>query len=81
MLYSLSTQDQWCARDTSGVGPAERGGSGGVAHWRLDVPTALKAPVRLWSAEQPSLYLLVLQLHDGKGHTLECEACQVSLLC
>lgn len=34
-------------------------------------------PPRLWSAEDPALYILVISLITPEGQTLECESCQV----
>ncbi|KAF5729323.1 beta-galactosidase [Tripterygium wilfordii] len=35
---------------------------------------------RLWSAEQPSLYILVIILRDAKsGHIVDCESCLVGI--
>ncbi|KAH9617726.1 hypothetical protein KSS87_001056 [Heliosperma pusillum] len=31
---------------------------------------------RLWSAEQPNLYTLVVILKDASGHVVDCESCQ-----
>lgn len=38
----------------------------------------LKQP-KLWSAEQPNLYLLVVQLLDGDGRTIEVTGCNVGV--
>nr|MBA3709591.1 hypothetical protein [Planctomycetota bacterium] len=35
------------------------------------------ASPRLWSAEAPNLYTLVLSLKDASGATVDCESCQV----
>ncbi len=76
----------WYAADAAGAAGRGAAGHGGVARLRLDVLAALAgaaspggeaAPLRLWSAEAPALYLLVLELQSGGGATLECEACQV----
>lgn len=34
---------------------------------------------KLWSAEQPNLYTLVVTLKDGSGHVIDCESCQVGI--
>ena len=42
--------------------------------------TSLRLPVtapQLWSAETPTLYRLVVLLHDGNGALLEAEACDI----
>ena len=33
---------------------------------------------RLWSAEEPNLYILVLSLYDSSDQLLEAESCQVA---
>lgn len=38
------------------------------------------ASLRLWSAEEPHLHLLLLSLVAGGGEVLEIEACQARLL-
>lgn len=56
---------------------------GVIAQLTLDVTAALSSSgtaaqhvLQLWSAEQPSLYLLLLKLSAG-GTLLEVEGCQV----
>ncbi|CAH9085204.1 unnamed protein product, partial [Cuscuta epithymum] len=34
---------------------------------------------RLWSAEQPNLYTLVITIKDASGHVVDCESCQVGI--
>ncbi|KAF2322515.1 hypothetical protein GH714_017392 [Hevea brasiliensis] len=34
---------------------------------------------KLWSAEQPNLYILVLTLKDASGHMVDCESCLVGI--
>lgn len=34
---------------------------------------------RLWSAEHPNLYTLVVILKDSGGHVIDCESCQVGI--
>lgn len=34
---------------------------------------------RLWSAEQPNLYTLVVILKDASGNVVDCESCQVGI--
>ncbi|WCJ39089.1 Beta-galactosidase [Euphorbia peplus] len=34
---------------------------------------------RLWSAEQPNLYILVVTLKDVSGHVVDCESCVVGI--
>ncbi|KAL6989747.1 beta-galactosidase [Sarracenia purpurea var. burkii] len=34
---------------------------------------------KLWSAEQPNLYTLVVTLKDASGHVVDCESCQVGI--
>ncbi|CAA0808961.1 glycoside hydrolase family 2 protein [Striga hermonthica] len=34
---------------------------------------------KLWSAERPNLYTLVVTLKDSSGSTLDCESCQVGI--
>ncbi|KAK9682803.1 hypothetical protein RND81_10G097500 [Saponaria officinalis] len=34
---------------------------------------------RLWSAEQPNLYTLVVVLKDASGNVVDCESCQVGI--
>ncbi|XAR63530.1 Beta-galactosidase [Bertholletia excelsa] len=34
---------------------------------------------KLWSAEQPNLYTLVVILKDAEGHVVDCESCQVGI--
>lgn len=69
-------QGRWYARDM-GCLPASGAGAGAVARLTVDALTALPQPLRLWSAEQPCLYTLVLELQDAGGRTLEAESCQV----
>ena len=47
---------------------------GQVSFDMADSPAGLP---RLWSAEQPVLYTLVLELRSGDGSVLEAECCQV----
>ncbi|KAF3772816.1 Beta-galactosidase [Nymphaea thermarum] len=39
---------------------------------KLDMP-------KLWSAERPNLYVLVIVLKDASGSIIECESCQVGI--
>ncbi|XP_010276620.1 PREDICTED: uncharacterized protein LOC104611315 [Nelumbo nucifera] len=34
---------------------------------------------KLWSAEKPNLYTLVIILKDASGHLVDCESCQVGI--
>ncbi|CAO2816155.1 unnamed protein product [Amaranthus hypochondriacus] len=34
---------------------------------------------RLWSAEQPNLYTLVVILKDASGNVIDCESCQIGI--
>ncbi|KAL8529235.1 hypothetical protein ACS0TY_006603 [Phlomoides rotata] len=34
---------------------------------------------KLWTAEQPNLYTLVVTLKDASGHIVDCESCQVGI--
>ncbi|XP_052176349.1 uncharacterized protein LOC127790740 isoform X2 [Diospyros lotus] len=34
---------------------------------------------KLWSAEQPNLYILVVILKDASGHVVDCESCLVGI--
>ncbi|GMP41182.1 hypothetical protein CsSME_00011374 [Camellia sinensis var. sinensis] len=34
---------------------------------------------KLWSAEKPNLYTLVIILKDASGHVVDCESCQVGI--
>ncbi|XP_027114160.1 uncharacterized protein LOC113760377 [Coffea eugenioides] len=34
---------------------------------------------KLWSAEQPNLYTLVVTLKDASGNVIDCESCQVGI--
>ncbi|OWM90042.1 hypothetical protein CDL15_Pgr026955 [Punica granatum] len=43
-----------------------------VLEGKLDRP-------RLWSAEHPNLYTLVVILKDSLGHIVDCESCQVGI--
>ncbi|OVA04094.1 Beta galactosidase small chain/ domain 5 [Macleaya cordata] len=65
--------------------------SSDVAHLKLDqAPNALpgfhgyvlggklELP-KLWSAEQPNLYTLVIILKDASGQQVDCESCQVGI--
>ncbi|CAN4076190.1 unnamed protein product [Withania somnifera] len=38
----------------------------------------VQAP-KLWSAEQPNLYTLVITLKDASGNLVDCESCQVGM--
>ncbi|KAK9128954.1 hypothetical protein Syun_017751 [Stephania yunnanensis] len=49
---------------------ASPGFQGYVLGGRLEMP-------RLWSAEKPNLYTLVIILKDASGHLVDCESCQV----
>ncbi|KAL4457400.1 hypothetical protein ABPG75_012265 [Micractinium tetrahymenae] len=71
----------WTAADTSGRASAADSSAGARALLSLDMlglPGGAEA-LRLWSAEQPHLYLLLLELKQGgqAGEVLETEACQV----
>jgi len=44
----------------------------------LDALTSVR-DLQLWSAERPSLYVLVLEVVDEGGEVQEYESCQVSL--
>mmetsp|Transcript_1417 Transcript_1417/g.4107 ORF Transcript_1417/g.4107 Transcript_1417/m.4107 type:complete len:1200 (-) Transcript_1417:2086-5685(-) len=54
-------------------------GAGGIATLVADLTNALPQgqPPKLWSAEDPALYVLSLSLVDGTGECLQAEACQV----
>ncbi|CAI0461856.1 unnamed protein product, partial [Linum tenue] len=39
---------------------------------KLDMP-------KLWSAEQPNLYILIVTLKDASGHLVDCESCVVGI--
>ncbi|KAG2671873.1 hypothetical protein I3760_13G013400 [Carya illinoinensis] len=51
---------------------ASLGFHGYVLVGRIEMP-------RLWSAEQPNLYALVVILKDASGHVLDCESCLVGI--
>ncbi|KAK4411137.1 Beta-galactosidase [Sesamum angolense] len=34
---------------------------------------------KLWTAEQPNLYTLVVTLKDASGHVVDCESCQIGI--
>ena len=66
----------------SGLGPASgayggRGSTAGAAGGGGKEGGQGKPGLRLWSAERPDHYILVLELKGADGRTLECEACQV----
>jgi hypothetical protein len=44
-----------------------------------DMASQAAAPPKLWSAEQPVLYTLVLELLSQDGSLVEAESCQVSI--
>jgi len=78
----------WTAGDTSGVAsasasrPGARVSLAAVATSMLQGPpgTHAESPLKLWSAESPALYILVLYLKDSthnNNNLLECEAAQV----
>ncbi|KAL6763467.1 glycosyl hydrolases family 2, TIM barrel domain-containing protein, partial [Haematococcus lacustris] len=77
----LLQQDCWYAADTAGHTSRETAGVGGVAKASVDALAACPG-LRLWSAEDPGLYVLVVQLGEGQGGgegeaTLEYESCQL----
>ncbi|XP_011000564.1 PREDICTED: beta-galactosidase-like [Populus euphratica] len=45
---------------------------GNVLEGKLEMP-------KLWSAEQPNLYVLVLSLKDATGQVVDCESCLVGI--
>ncbi|KAI3445135.1 hypothetical protein Pfo_001800 [Paulownia fortunei] len=47
-----------------------------VAH--LQLTRKLQMP-KLWTAEQPNLYTLVVTLKDASGHIVDCASCQVGI--
>ncbi len=58
----------------------DEAGAGGL--WRAGAGAALRAQLtapRLWSAEAPDLYTLVLELKDPQGRVADVEACWVGL--
>jgi hypothetical protein len=74
---------RWYARDAScsTTGTAAEQPAGCVARLDVDVTAALAAAgsshaLQLWSAEQPSLYVLLIKLAAGR-ELLEVEGCQV----
>lgn len=72
---------RWYARDDSSSCTSSGAYAGCVAHLKLDMVAALAAAgsshqLQLWSAEQPSLYSLLVRLTVG-GQLLEVEAAQV----
>ncbi len=80
---------RWYARDSGGAPGTAAAGAGGVAKLSVDAAEALGGPPLLWSAEEPHLYTLILELRKvnnsgtaaaaGRRHeTLEFEACQAS---
>eukprot|EP00887_Chlorella_sp_A99_P002901 scaffold6.g2901.t1 len=75
-LLHLSARPEpcWIARDSSGKGAPP--GVGAVARLAADAMALPGGPPALWSAERPSLYLLVLELRGADGQALEYEACQ-----
>ena len=66
----------WTAGDTSAVSSSRENGCSARVKLSADVMTLGNEPL-LWSAESPVHYILLLELRDGEGHTLEYEAAQV----
>ena len=48
---------------------------------RLDLMEGPGSPPALWSAEEPSLYVLVLVLQSPDGSVIEAESTQVCCMC
>ena len=68
----------WTAGDTTGVSCAVRHETSARGTYAADAMQLEDGrPVRLWSAEDPALYLLLLELKDKQGRVLEYEALQV----
>ncbi|GBF99412.1 beta-D-galactosidase [Raphidocelis subcapitata] len=62
-----------------GAGTGGRGGGGGgaAAAGEGEGGGAGAGGLRLWSAEEPGHYILVVELRGTDGSVLECEACQL----
>ncbi|GLI68193.1 hypothetical protein VaNZ11_012533 [Volvox africanus] len=79
---------RWYGADTTGHASRVSAGVGGVARLSADALALLGAPspadsaagsggLRLWSAEDPALYYLVLELRHATHGSLEFESCQL----
>ncbi|GIL52349.1 hypothetical protein Vafri_8240 [Volvox africanus] len=79
---------RWYGADTAGHANRASAGVGGVARISADALALLGAPsaegdaagsggLRLWSAEDPALYYLVLELRHAAHGSLEFESCQL----
>ncbi|GAX79960.1 hypothetical protein CEUSTIGMA_g7399.t1 [Chlamydomonas eustigma] len=58
---------RWYARDTSGSKGNVEAGVGGVAKFNIDTAIVFGGLPKLWSAEDPHLYTLVLELRCKQG--------------
>lgn len=63
----VSTDNCWYASDASGHATRGAAGAGGVVRFSVDMMKATLGglPPQLWSAEQPNLHALVLELRDN----------------
>ena len=78
--YAVVDTDFWPAVDGAGAADRAEAGYGGLVQVRALDMTAAKQPLRLWSAEEPHVYVLVLSLVDAAtGAVLESESAQVGL--
>ena len=77
--HAVCQEDFWVAVDTTDKASQTDAGFGALVRVRgLDLAAADAAP-RLWSAEAPHLYALVLTLLAPDGSVLEAESTQVGL--
>lgn len=88
LLCTSSTVQRWYARDAASAVQQQQQQQTGVAPFygyvvTLDLelpPQFVKSGVlhklKLWSAEEPTLYMVVVKLKN-KGQVLEAEGCQV----
>ncbi|PNH12217.1 Beta-galactosidase [Tetrabaena socialis] len=72
------TPGRWYGADAAGQPSRQAAGAGGAARLSLDVFALFGgSPPQLWSAEQPALYGMVLELRHATLGALEYESCQV----
>lgn len=77
LSVTASPTEVWTARDpTAKRNPADCG-VGGRVKFSANMMEKGQKQFKLWSAEDPAHYVLVLELVDEAGKSLEIEACQV----
>lgn len=67
----------WLGNDTTGQASANTALVGGRASFKWTA-ASFSGDIKLWSAEEPECYCLVIELYDQWGTHIQTEACQVA---